>query len=300
MEALQDFFVQLRAWLDIPLLPLGGTRFTLWMLLYLLVLIALLVYITGKLKAWMVERLLARTRIDIGVRQAVGSIFRYVIVAIGFMIILQTAGINLSALTVLAGALGIGVGFGLQNITNNFVSGLIILFERPIKVGDRIDVGNVTGDVVKISPRATTIVTNDNIAVIVPNSEFISSQVINWSYTNRDVRLNFPVGVAYQSDPELVRKALLEVAADHPGVLKERNADVLLQEFGDSSLNFILRVWTRNYATTPGVLRSELNYAICKKFKEHGIEIPFPQRDLHVRSGVVEVKMAPVLSLRDF
>jgi len=299
MEALQEFFVQLRAWLDIPLLPIGGTRFTLWMLLYLLVFIALLVYITGKLKAWMVERLLARTRIDIGVRQAVGSIFRYVIVAIGFMIILQTAGINLSALTVLAGALGIGVGFGLQNITNNFVSGLIILFERPIKVGDRIDVGNVTGDVVKISPRATTIVTNDNIAVIVPNSEFISSQVINWSYTNRDVRLNFPVGVAYQSDPELVRKALLEVAADHPGVLKDRNADVLLQEFGDSSLNFILRVWTRNYATTPGVLRSELNYAICKKFKEQGIEIPFPQRDLHVRSGVVEVKMTPVRSLRD-
>jgi len=297
MEALREFLVQLRAWLDIPLLPIGGTRFTLWMLLYLLVLFALLVYVTGKLKGWMVERLLARTRIDIGVRQAVGSIFRYVIVAIGFMIILQTAGINLSALTVLAGALGIGVGFGLQNITNNFLSGLIILFERPIKVGDRIDVGKVTGDVVKISPRATTIVTNDNIAIIVPNSEFISSQVINWSYTNRDVRLNFPVGVAYHSDPELVRKALLEVAADHPGVLKERNADVLLQEFGDSSLNFILRVWTRDYTTTPGVLRSELNYAICKKFKEHGIEIPFPQRDLHVRSGVVEVKMAPVRNL---
>ena len=297
MEALREFLVQLRAWLDISLLPIGDTRFTLWMLLYLLVSFALLIYVTGKLKAWMVERWLARTRIDIGVRQAVGSIFRYVIVAIGFMIILQTAGINLSALTVLAGALGIGVGFGLQNITNNFLSGLIILFERPIKVGDRIDVGKVTGDVVKISPRATTIVTNDNIAIIVPNSEFISSQVINWSYTNRDVRLNFPVGVAYHSDPELVRKALLEVAADHPGVLKERNADVLLQEFGDSSLNFILRVWTRDYTTTPGVLRSELNYAICKKFKEHGIEIPFPQRDLHVRSGVVEVKMAPVRNL---
>jgi small-conductance mechanosensitive channel len=294
MEALKEFFVQLRAWLEIPLLPIGGTRFTVWMLLYLVVLIVLLVYVTGKLKTWMVNRMLARTRIDIGVRQAVGSIFRYVIVAIGFMIILQTAGIDLSALTVLAGALGIGVGFGLQNITNNFVSGLIILFERPIKVGDRIEVGNVTGDVVKISPRATTIVTNDNIAIIVPNSEFISSQVINWSYTNRDVRLNFPVGVAYQSDPELVRKALLEVAADHPGVLKERNADVLLQEFGDSSLNFILRVWTREYTTTPGVLRSELNYAICRKFKEHGIEIPFPQRDLHFRSGVVEVKMSPV------
>lgn len=293
METLHLFFAQLRAWLEMPLLPIGHTRLTLWAVLYLLGLVAFLIYVTGKLKAWIVDRLLARTRVDIGIRQAVGSIFRYVVIAIGFMIILQTAGIDLSALTVLAGALGIGVGFGLQNITNNFVSGLIILFERPIKVGDRIEVGNITGDVVNISPRATTVVTNDNIAVIVPNSEFISSRVINWSYTNRDVRLNFPVGVAYRSDPEEVRKLLLEVAADHPGVLKERKADVLLQEFGDSSLNFILRVWTRDYATTPGVLRSELNYAICKKFKEGGIEIPFPQRDLHVRSGALEVKMVP-------
>ncbi len=207
--------------------------------------------------------------------------------------ILETAGIDLSALTVLAGAVGIGVGFGLQNITNNFVSGLIILFERPIKVGDRVDVGNITGNVVNISPRATTIVTNDNIAIIVPNSEFISSRVINWSYTNRDVRLNFPVGVSYKSDPEIVRKLLLEVAASHPGVLKERNADVLLEEFGDSLLNFILRVWTRDYATTPGVLRSDLNYAISKKFKEHGIEIPFPQRDIHIRSDALELKAPP-------
>jgi small-conductance mechanosensitive channel len=260
------------------------------MLLYLLLLIGLLIYVTGKLKAWMVEHLLARTRVDIGVRQAIGSIFRYVIIAVGFMINLQTAGIDLSTLTVLAGALGIGVGFGLQNVTSNFVSGLIILFERPIKIGDRIDVGNITGNVVKISPRATTVVTNDNIAVIVPNSEFISSQVINWSYTNRDVRLNFPVGVSYKSDPEVVRKVLLEVAADHPGVLKEHRADVLLQEFGDSSLNFVLRIWTRDYATTPGILRSDLNYAISKKFQEHGIEIPFPQRDLHIRSGSLELK----------
>jgi small-conductance mechanosensitive channel len=293
METVQEFFVQLRAWLEIPLLPVGNTRLTLWMILYLLIFIALLVYLTGKLKTWIVNRLLARTHIDIGVRQAVGSIFHYVVIAIGFMIILQTAGIDLSALTVLAGALGIGIGFGLQNITNNFVSGLIILFERPIKVGDRIEVGDVSGDVVKISPRATTVITNDNIAIIIPNSEFTSSQVINWSYMNREVRFNFPVGVSYGSDPALVRKTLLEVAADHPGVLKDRNADVLLEEFGDSSLNFILRVWTRDYATTPGVLRSELNYAICRKFKEHGIEIPFPQRDLHIRSGVVEVKTTP-------
>lgn len=290
MDTIAIFLGQLRAWLEIPLLPIAGSRFTLWMALHLLFLAILLIYATGKLKIWLVEGLLARSRVDVGVRQAIGSIFRYSLIAIGFMIILQTAGIDLSALTVLAGALGIGVGFGLQNITNNFISGIIILFERPIKVGDRIEVGNITGSVVKISPRATTVVNNDNIAVLVPNSEFISSQVINWSYTNRDVRLNFPVGVAYKSDPEAVRKALLAVAAEHPGVLKERSADVLLQEFADSSLNFILRVWTRDYATTPGVLRSELNYAICKKFKEQGIEIPFPQRDLHIRSGALELK----------
>jgi len=290
METLGQFFASLKTFLDIPLLPIGGTRFTLWMLLYLFVLLGLLIYLTGKLRVWITDRLLVGARVDQGVRQAVGSIIRYLLIAIGFAVILQTAGVDLSALTVLAGALGIGVGFGLQNIANNFISGLIILFERPIKVGDRIDVGGVTGDVVDISPRATTVVTNDNIAVIVPNSEFIASKVTNWSYTNRDVRLNFPVGVSYRSEPELVRRLLLEVAAAHPGVLRERAADVLLQEFGDSSLNFVLRVWTRDHATTPGVLRSDLNYAIWRKFQEHEIEIPFPQRDLHIRSGTLNVK----------
>jgi len=298
MENLSRLFVQLKNLLDVPLLPIGSTRFTVWMLVHLLVLLGVLIYVTGKLRTWITDHLLARTHVELGLRQAVGSIVRYLLIAIGFAIILQTAGVDLSALTVLAGALGIGVGFGLQNIANNFISGLIILFERPIKVGDRIDVGGVTGDVVDISPRATTVVTNDNIAVIVPNSEFISSKVTNWSYTNRDVRLNFPIGVSYKSEPELVRKLLLEVAGAHSGVLQERQSDVLLQEFGDSSLNFILRVWTRDYATTPGVLRSDLNYAIWNKFKEHKIEIPFPQRDLHIRSGALDLKSSAGLESR--
>ncbi|MEO8047103.1 MAG: mechanosensitive ion channel domain-containing protein [Nitrospirota bacterium] len=183
---------------------------------------------------------------------------------------------------------GVGVGFGLQNITNNFVSGFILLVERPIKVGDRIEVGPVTGDVVNISLRATTVVTNDNIAIIVPNSDFVSSRVTNWSYTDRDVRFNFPVGVSYRSDPEVVRQLLLQVADQHAGVLKKPQSDALLMEFGDSALNFVLRVWTRQYTTTPGVLRSELNFMISKTFKEHDIEIPFPQRDIHIRSGNVE------------
>ncbi|MDH4328220.1 MAG: mechanosensitive ion channel, partial [Nitrospira sp.] len=151
----------------------------------------------------------------------------------------------------------------------------------------------VTGDVVNISLRSTTVVTNDNIAIIVPNSEFVSNSVTNWSYTDRNVRFNFPVGVSYRSDPELVRRLLIQVAGQHPGVLKDPKADALLQEFGDSSLNFILRVWTRQYSTTPGVLRSELNFMIWNIFKAHGIEIPFPQRDLHIRTGSVGGQPSP-------
>jgi small-conductance mechanosensitive channel len=217
-----------------------------------------------------------------------GTIFRYILMVLGFTIILQFLGVDLSALTIIASALGVGVGFGLQNITNNFVSGIIILFERPIKVGDRIEVADVSGDVVKISMRSTTILTNDNIAIIVPNSEFISSTVINWSHTDRNVRFNFPVGVSYKSDPEVVRKILLEVAQKNDGVLKKPAPDVLLNEYGDSSINFTLRVWTSEYITQPFVLKSQLYFSAFEKFKEHGIEIPFPQRDIHVKKDLID------------
>jgi small-conductance mechanosensitive channel len=290
MDWLSDLLQPLDKFSHIPLYAVGDTTITFGTVLYLTVLVIALFYATAKLKTWIVERLLSRSHVDLGVRHAIGAIVRYIVVAIGLVIILQTAGINLSTLTVLFGALGIGVGFGLQSITNNFVSGIILLLERPIKVGDRIEVGDVHGDVVNISPRATTIVTNDNIAIIVPNADFISSKVVNWSYTNRDVRFNFPVGVSYGSDPEQVRRVLLEVAQAHRGVLKEPGPSVLLDGFGDSSLNFVLRVWTREFSTIPGVLRSELYFSISRAFKEEGIEIPFPQRDLHIKSGTLNVR----------
>lgn len=293
MDTLEHLFEHLKKFFDIPIYNGGGTSLTLWTLLYVTVLLILLFYLTGKIKKWIVERLLARSHIEIGIRQAAGSIIRFVIIAIGFAIILQTAGVDLSTVTILAGALGIGVGFGLQTMTNNLVSGFVLLFQRPIMVGDRIEVGTVTGDVVSIAALSTTVVTNDNIAIIVPNSEFISSKVTNWSYTNRDVRFNFPVPVSYKSDPDVVRRLLLEVAEDHPGVLREQKPDVLLSEFGESAMNFTLRVWTRDYTSRPGVLRSELNYAIVKKFREHGIEIPFPQRDVHIRSKVATADDQP-------
>jgi small-conductance mechanosensitive channel len=285
MDTIQHFYTVLKQSLDIQLFSLGGASFTIWTLLYLSILFFLLVFVSRRIKNWLMNSVLARRDVEIGVRQAIATIFHYVFVFIGFLIILSTAGIDLTTLNVLAGAIGIGVGFGLQTVANNFISGLIILFERPIKVGDRIQVGDITGDVARIAARATSIRTNDNIDIIVPNAEFISSQVINWSHSDREVRLHVPVGVSYSSDPEKVRDILLEVAAEHKGILKSPPPDVIFMEFGDSSLNFDLRVWTSEYITKPKILRSDMNFAIQKKFKERGIEIPFPQRDIHIRSS---------------
>ena len=212
------------------------------------------------------------------------------VIVLGLLVIVQTAGVDLSALTIIAGALGIGVGLGLQNITNNFLSGVIILFERPIKVGDRVQVGDIAGDIVQISPRATTVITNDNISIIIPNSDFIANSVINWSHTDRNIRIHVPMGVSYGSDVEKVKQVLLEVAEEHPGVLKTPPSQVLFKEFGDSSLNFELLVWSSEYMTRPSILRSELNFVIRRKFIENKIEIPFPQRDLHVRGGLLNVQ----------
>jgi small-conductance mechanosensitive channel len=282
METLQKAFDYLKSVLSIPLLKIGKMELTLWTLIYLAVLVFLLFYLSGKLKTLVAERVLAKRSFDIGVRQAIASILRYAIIAVGFIIILQTAGIDLTTLNVLAGAVGIGVGFGLQNIVGNFISGLIILFERPIKVGDRIEVGNVEGDVIMIKGRSTTVVTNDNIAIIVPNSSFINQNVVNWSHTGRTVRFKIPVSVSYSSDVRLVERLLLEVAAENPDVLDKPAPGVRFVEFGDSGLNFELRAWSTTLTHRKGVLISALNFGIIDKFRAHGIEIPFPQRDIHI------------------
>jgi small-conductance mechanosensitive channel len=281
---LQQFLIHIKHLFDTPITTIGKTQLTIWSLFYLVILVFLLFYVTAKLRKWIVYKVLEKSKIELGVRIAVGTIFRYLVLVIGSVIILQTAGIDLSALTILAGALGVGIGFGLQNITNNFVSGIIILFERPIKVGDRIEVGDVYGDVINISMRSTTVLTNDNIAIIVPNSDFISTKVTNWSYTDRNIRYSIPVGVSYNDDPEKIRDLLLKVAKANEFVLERPEPDVLFDEFADSSLNFILRVWTREFINRPRVLKSQLYFEIFKVFKENGVEIPFPQRDLHIKN----------------
>ena len=282
VDSIKDF-------LSIHLFNIGTTNVTLWLVLNILFFLVLLVFFTGKLKKWILELLQKRSHITPGVGDAIATIVRYLFVIIGLVIILQTMGIDLSSLVVLAGALGVGLGFGLQNIVNNLISGIIILFERPIKLGDRVVVGEVEGNVTAINIRATTVVTNSNVAIIIPNSDFISAKVTNLSYTDDKIRFDIPVGVGYSSDINLVRKALLEVAAEEPGILPDPPPKALFLEFGDFTYNFVLRVWTSEYLKTPKVFRSLVNFKMWQKFKDYNIEVPFPQRDLHLRSGVLPI-----------
>jgi len=284
-EKAQGILDWLEEIMNMSLFNLGDSKLTIGLVLTLILSFVILFVGAEWIRKLIVNKILSRYRLDVGTRKSIGTMVKYFLILAGVFSILQTNGLDLSAFGILAGAVGVGIGFGLQNITNNFISGLIILFEQPIKEGDRIEVGDVSGDVIKISARSTMIVTNDNITIIVPNSQFIDSQVINWSHNDRNIRFNFPVGVSYKEDPQKIQKILLEVAKNNSGVLNLPEPDVLFDEFGDSSLNFSLRVWTSEYINRPKVLKSQLYYEIFRIFKEEGVEIPFPQRDLHLSSG---------------
>ncbi len=289
MNVVQEPIREVLDWVDrilnYSIFHLGETQLTIGLILTLIISFVALFVISEWLRKILVNRVLVKYQMEAGTRLTIGTVVKYLLILAGVFSILQTNGIDLSAFGILAGAIGVGIGFGLQNITNNFISGLIILFEQPIKIGDRIEVGNVSGDVIKISARATMIVTNDNISIIVPNSQFIDNQVINWSHNDRNIRFRFPVGVSYKEDPDHVKRILLEVAESNHGVLQSPKADVLFEEYGDSSLNFVLMVWTSDYIDKPKILQSQLYFEIFRRFSEEGIEIPFPQRDIHIKSG---------------
>lgn len=283
---LGSFWDQVKDWLQWNIIALGDSKITLGLLLWLIISITAIFILSELIRKVLANKILSRYDLDLGTRQSIATIVKYILICLGFITILQNTNVDLSALGILAGAIGVGIGFGLQNITNNFISGLIILFERPIKIGDRIEVNGVNGDVIKISARSTMVVTNDNISIIVPNSQFIDSPVINWSHHDRNVRFNIPVGVSYKENPERVKEILIQVAKDNSGILTSPSPDVLFDSYGDSSLNFNLRIWTTEYTSKPRVLKSQLYYEIFKRFSAEGIEIPFPQRDLHIRSGL--------------
>ena len=262
-------------------------------LLQVFLLVALLIavfWISSRTKRFLFNRLLAQSGLDRSLQYAIAQVVSNIVLVVGIFIVLENTGIHLAALTVFAGAVGVGVGFGLQNIASNFISGLVILAERPITIGDRVEVAGIAGQVEYIRARSTVIRTNDNIAMIVPNTKFIDSPVTNWTYGDPRVRFRIPVGVAYGSDISKVREALLSAGRENPNTLQEPAPTVFLEKFGENSIDFELVVWSSEMSARPRRYRSDLNFAIEQRFREAGIEIAFPQRDLHIRSGVLKVE----------
>jgi small-conductance mechanosensitive channel len=270
--------------------PLPAINLSLVQIFLLVALLVAVFWFSSGTKRFLFNRLLAQSGLDRSLQYAIAQVVSNIVLVVGIFIVLENTGIHLAALAVFAGAVGVGVGFGLQNIASNFISGLVILAERPITIGDRVEVAGIAGQVEYIRARSTVIRTNDNIMMIVPNTKFIDSPVTNWTYGDRRVRFRIPVGVAYGSDVPTVRDALLAVANKNAHTLKEPAPSVFLEQFGNNSIDFKLMVWSSEMSDRPSRYRSELNFAIAEKFCELGIEFPFPQRDLHIRDGVLKVE----------
>ncbi|HEV2806184.1 MAG TPA: mechanosensitive ion channel domain-containing protein [Chthoniobacterales bacterium] len=272
--------------------PLPGISLSLLNLFLLIALLVAVFWFSSRTKRFLFNRFLVKSGLDRSLQYAIAQVVSNLVLVIGIFIVLENTGIHLGALTVFAGAVGVGVGFGLQNIASNFISGLVILAERPITIGDRVEVAGVVGQVQQIRARSTVILTNDNIAMIVPNTKFIDSPVTNWTYGDPRVRFRIPIGVAYGSDVRKVSEALIAAGQSHAHVLTEPGPSVFLKEFGESSINFELVVWSSEMSHRPSRFKSDLNFAIEEKLREAGIEIPNPQRDLHIRSGVLKIETA--------
>lgn len=263
---------------------LGSIRISPSNLIYGLIVIIIILVITRLSQRVLENRILPMTRLNPGIRHSLKTLVGYVGLLIAFFTGVSVLGFNLSNLAIIAGALSVGIGFGLQSIVNNFVSGLILLFERPIKIDDWVITASGEGRVKKINVRSTEIETFDRCSIIVPNSELISSSVQNWTYKDDTARVIVSVGVSYNSDPEHVRQVLLECAEGHPQVLSEPAPFVYFADFADSALNLQLRIFIRD-ANNSLLVRNDMRFKIFSALKKAGIEIPFPQRDIHIRTG---------------
>ncbi len=282
---MNPFLQDLSETLETPLLRLGSFTITPLFLLKFVVLFVVLAGLARFVRRRLVLRLLRNASVDPGVKYAIARISAYVVWALGLLVGLPLVGIELNTLLVAFGAVGIGIGLGLQKIAENFISGVLLLFARPVKVGDRVRLGDREGTVLEIQGRVTLLRDNDNIVYLVPNATLISEEVINLTHNDRVVRYSFDVGVSYGSDPNTVKDILLTVADEHPAILADPPPDVLFTGFGDSSLDFRLRGYSKEMIELPEVLKSEVYFAIWYALKEGGVEIPFPQRDLHIRSA---------------
>lgn len=263
----------------VQILDIGGTKFSIATIISLLGLIVLAFFVSRIISEIIRQSLLSKLRINRGLQEAITVFIKYVLITLSSVIILQTAGINLSSLAVIAGVVGIGIGFGLQNIASNFISGLVLLFEQTIKIGDYIEIGELKGTIEKISIRSTIIRTEDDLFVIVPNQRFIENNTVNWSYEGHTCRIHIPVSVAYDTDLLVLTEALLTAARHEPRVLSSPPPEVWFQAFGKESLEFELLVWIDDPdANEP--IRSSINFRIAYEFRSRGIRIPFPTREI--------------------
>lgn len=280
-----EIFSYIREILNIQLFTISEVPVTIASILIFFLLLTFFILVGIFVRRAINRKIFKRFNVDEGTSYTLSRITQYIIITIGVLISFNFVGINLSSLTVIFGLLSVGIGFGLQNVTSNFISGLIILFERPISVGDRVVVNDIEGDIIEINIRSTMVRSVNNISIVVPNSEFVSKDVINYSHGDPTYRLDLNVGVSYDSDLDTVLKALREVALNNSNVMKNPGPEVHLIEFGDSSWNMQLRSWIPNVKDYPKI-RNELNQAIVRTFRQYNIVIPFPQRDLHMRSSV--------------
>jgi len=268
-----------------PLFELGGNQISIGSILAAAGMFWGTVYL-AKMAERLIHEALKDKPLDAGIKGSLERFTRYLVILIGASVALNNLGVNLNSLAALGGLLMVGVGFGLQNITQNFISGLIILLERPIKQGDLIRTGDITGKVMDIRARSTLIHTRDDVAIIVPNSQFISEKVINDSFSGERRRMHVLVGVAYGSDVDRVKELLLGTAKMHSKVLNSPIPEVLFKDFGSSSLDFELLVWVEDMWRVDFIL-SDLRFSIDKAFRGANITIPFPQRDLHLKTSEV-------------
>lgn len=247
-----------------------------------ILLLVLAVFLSRAISSLLEHRMAKRAHIDAGLRYTIARLASYIVLTVGILLALtQALGINLTSIAVVFTALSVGIGFGLQYIAADIASGFILLFERPIRIGDRITIGEDEGDVQSINLRTTVVSTNDRISIIVPNSRLVSQRVINWSYGDPRARIAIPVGVAYNADVELVTQTLVLAAEGVENVLTDPAPKVQFLKFGDYSLDFRLLVWTRQPRRHPQI-KSDINYRIEKLFRERGIKIPYPVQDLRL------------------
>ncbi len=261
---------------------IGKTTIEFGGILNFFLIIVITYYVAGFVKSILKEEVFPRIRLPRGVPGAITMITGYFIAGYGIFLAIAAMGVDLGKFGLLAGTLGVGIGFGLQGIVANFIAGLVLAFERPIQVGDTIEVNNLMGDVVSIGVRSSTIRTFDGSEVIIPNSTLITNDVVNWTLSDRKKRRDIHVGVAYGSDPHQVIEIIKKVASEHPNVLKTPAPWALFDGFGDSSLNFRIRIWTT--MDTGMTTKSDVAIGVYDALAEAGIEIPFPQQDIHLRS----------------